>query len=244
MKKPSLDQSEPQRKFSDVSPTTPCAQNSGNTFPTACGPQDKNLEQGSPSTVPSPVEQATYFSHDKILLTESVDKQCVEEPLGLMPIEPAPLPSKYLKTQLTNRAVSQKKSFWKKHMYWILGIIALLIILFSVVGVIISRSRSSKVKIIDFTRNNTRDSVACAGLAVNQSEKWNMFVFSQSSSGQIELYASLDGETFEPATNISLEIPARVGSPLSATAEQDLQTRAIMVRNQIHENYSSTYITS
>ncbi|KAI1004487.1 hypothetical protein K3495_g3728 [Podosphaera aphanis] len=206
-------------------------QENGYTLPVLYfGPQERPLDYRNASAATSPVEQATtYYPEEKILMTDSVEKQCVEKKPTPVAVQPEFLLSKY-NNEAPNKPVEKKESFWKRHAYWILGIVVLLVILFSIVGVVIARLRPPKGQILEITRNNTLNSIASTGLTLLDKKTWNMHVFSQnSSSGQIELQVSLDGHKFEPPTNVSLTIPPRVGSPISATAEQDTVTGVIML---------------
>ena len=218
------------QKSTDVSPTTIYPQINANTLSTSFNPRERSIDHGSPSAATSPAEHATYFPDEKILITESNDKQCVQEQQVPATAPPVPLPPRYCKPEVQARPKSEQKPFWKRHLYWILGIITLLMILISVIAVVLARLKPSDTKPIEAIRNNTRNSVASTGLTLLDNKTWNMHVFSQNSTGQIALQVSLDGKTFEPPTNVSLTIPPRVGSPISATAEQDSQTHVIMVR--------------
>ncbi|CAD6506145.1 BgTH12-07075 [Blumeria graminis f. sp. triticale] len=217
------------QKSTDVSPTTIYPQINANTLSTSFNPRERSIDHGSPSAATSPAEHATYFPDEKILITESNDKQCVQEQQVPATAPPVPLPPRYCKPEVQARPKSEQKPFWKRHLYWILGIITLLMILISVIAVVLARLKPSDTKPIEAIRNNTRNSVASTGLTLLDNKTWNMHVFSQNSTGQIALQVSLDGKTFEPPTNVSLTIPPRVGSPISATAEQDSQTHVIML---------------
>ncbi|RKF66858.1 hypothetical protein GcC1_108002 [Golovinomyces cichoracearum] len=223
------DQPEPLKNTEVTSSKTNYPQTSAQTLATPYNTQGEIHEHGSSSTTTSPAEQSTYFSCEKIPLTDGGEKQRVEEPPGPIIIQPEPLPPNYYNARVLDRPVPVSKRFWKKHLYWILGILVLLIVLFSIIGVIVSRLKSPKEQTYEVKRNFTRSSVACTGLTLNDNKTWNMQVFSQNSSGQIELQVSLDGKTFEPAKNLSLTIPPRKESPISATAQQDSHTGVIML---------------
>jgi hypothetical protein len=125
-----------------------------------------------------------------------------------------------------------KKPFWKRHFLWILTIAILLVIFITTVAGLLSRPRKTKevtVEVSKVVTNSTLYSVASSGLFLKDGT-WNMHLFSQNHTGGITLQVSLDGESYEPYQNVSLTIPPKVGSPLSATAEQDPQTGVVMVR--------------
>lgn len=71
------------------------------------------------------------------------------------------------------------------------------------------------------TSNNTRNSVASSGLFLKDKTTWNMQTFTQNEQGNITYQVSLDGITFGKSSNMSLSIPAKIGSPLAATASTD-----------------------
>ncbi|KAI6245414.1 hypothetical protein HI914_06649 [Erysiphe necator] len=225
---PAPDQCEPSKNLDDISPMSNNGRKSSYTLTTPYT-NEKNLDQVSASTVTSPVEQSVYFPFEKIPYIESAEKQWVEEPPPPVIIQPAPPDSENVNSIIEKKSVLVRKPFWERHLYLILGIIALFAIFFSIIGVLISRLRPHKENIIDITQNFTRNSVACTGLTLNDSKTWNMQVFSQNSSGNIVLQVSLDGEKFEPATNISLDILPRKKSPISATAAQDNLTGSVML---------------
>jgi hypothetical protein len=56
-----------------------------------------------------------------------------------------------------------------------------------------------------------------------------MQTFYQNKTGGIYLQMSLDGKKFEPARNVALNIPPKIGSPMSATAGIDPVTGVVMV---------------
>lgn len=223
-----IDQPGPIKDLDDISPMTNHGRTSSQTL-TASNIHEKSLDHVCPSTVTSPVEQSVYFPFEKIPYIEGSEKQLVEDPPRPIIIQPTPLDSEYVNYKVENKSVLVTKPFWERHLYFILGIIALFAIFFSVIGVVVTRLRPHEESTIDVTQNFTRNSVACSGLILNDSKTWNMQVFSQNSSGNIVLQVSLDGEKFEPATNLSLDIPPRKKSPISATAEQDDQTGSVML---------------
>jgi hypothetical protein len=65
------------------------------------------------------------------------------------------------------------------------------------------------------------NSVASSGLFLKDETTWNMQTYWQTSDGTINYQVSLDGSTFSKAMNMSLSVPAKIGSPLSATASTD-----------------------
>jgi hypothetical protein len=83
--------------------------------------------------------------------------------------------------------------------------------------------------IISEIANNTRNSVASSGLFLRDKRTWNMQSYWQGQDGSIKYQMSLDGATFDNATNVSLSIPAKVGSPISAAASTD-NTGVVFVR--------------
>jgi len=120
-----------------------------------------------------------------------------------------------------------KKPFWKKHFLWIFGISLLLLILIVTLAGILSRPQKHNKEVSTVVTNSTLHSVASTGLKLKDGT-WNMHLFSQNTAGGVTLQISLDGDTYQPYRNVSLTIPPKIGSPLSATAEQDSQTGVIM----------------
>ncbi len=79
------------------------------------------------------------------------------------------------------------------------------------------------------SNNSTLNSVASTGLYLKDGTTWNMHLFVQNTTGVISLRVSVDGETYAISEQVFLTIPPKVGSPLSATAEQDSTTGVVMV---------------
>lgn len=150
---------------------------------------------------------------------------------------------------------SRKVPFWRRYMLWIIAGVVLLALVVAgvVVGITQVRNRASASKgasnalngtqtgvsganttvgapVINkiSVQNSTLASVASTGLTLADGT-WNMHLFSQKgTSRQITLQVSLDGIAYQPYQNVTLTIKPRVGSPLSATVEEDSQTGVIM----------------
>lgn len=122
-----------------------------------------------------------------------------------------------------------KKPFWKRYFLWILAAALLSLILICTVAGLAMRphNKDKKVLVSGTVRNSTLHSVASTGLFLKDGT-WNMHLFTQNTTGGITLQISLDGDTYQPYHNVSLTIPPKIGSPLSATAEQDKQTGVVM----------------
>ncbi|KAG9234426.1 hypothetical protein BJ875DRAFT_441313 [Amylocarpus encephaloides] len=136
------------------------------------------------------------------------------------PAVPAPVSSE---AHLPQR---QSRPFWKRHVFMIIAVLLLVIIVTGVLaGVLTTRNFNSNPKqeaiITVAVSNNSMSSVASSGLFLKDGTTWNMQTYWQNSYGTISYRMSLDGVTYKEAQNVTLRIPPRVGSPLTANAVTD-----------------------
>lgn len=161
----------------------------------------------------------------------------------------------YINADAELPARSNLVPFWRRYLLLIIAGIFLLLIIIAGVAVGINKAKangsvskaangslagsnttsSTELGVTNTTSvaklavtNSTRDSVASSGLWLKDGT-FNKYLFNQKSSGRITLQVSLDGETYEDYQNVTLTIPPKVGSPLSATAEEDSQTGVVMI---------------
>lgn len=177
----------------------------------------------------SPVEKAAaYYSDEKIcmLVADGIDvRQATSD------AHPQLVPPKYADSKLPERVYSPP--FWKRHVLWILtGVVLLIILIGILIGLVVATHKGKNgVSHKPVFTNNTRDSIASSGLFIQDGTTWNMHLFSQNETGGINLQVSLEGGGFQPSQKVPLTIQPKIGSPLSATAEQDKDTGVVMVIN-------------
>lgn len=113
-------------------------------------------------------------------------------------------------------------------MWLMTGVLILIILIGILVGLAVEshKGRNSQEPMVT---NNTRNSVASSGLLLKDGTTWNMHIFSQNTTGGINLQVALDGNQFQPPQKVPLTITPKIGSPMTATAEQDEETGVIMV---------------
>ena len=183
----------------------------------------------------SPVEKGTYFSDEKVMIARTPTRSPtyrltpeVEAPVVQNQNQDQNQTPPYYATPLPDRP--QQRPFWKRYLLWIVAIVLLLAIFIGVVvGITAHHHKSTKDSTSTTVSNNTLHSVASSGLFLNDKKTWNMQTFVQNTTGGIILQYSLDGKTFQNASNVVLDIKARVGSPMSATAEVDLTNGVVTV---------------
>lgn len=216
---------------------------------------------GSRNAAVSPVETAstttTYFPDEKIAIPIEVYDGIEVAPRrpsrGLEVVTASASPPQYTvggrQVNYTNADAElpdrpAKKPFWKRYFLWILAFVLLSVILVSTIAGLVMRTRNKgkKVAVSATIRNSTLHSVASTGLFLKD-DTWNMHLFTQNTTGGITLQISLDGDTYEPYRNVSLTIPPKIGSPLSATAEQDRQTGVIMASSVMVRNSRMAILT-
>jgi hypothetical protein len=189
----------------------------------------------------SPAEKNSYFPDDKIVMPVAtgleVDDGTRQPPSATGNSSLQPPGYQTLVAELPDRP---KKPFWKRHLVWLLLAVILILILAIILGKLFSHhSNDSKDrKLSAIIPNNTQNSVASTGLFLQDGTTWNTHVFWQNSTGGITMQMSLDGsKSYAASRKVSLTIPPKVGSPLSATAEQDEETGVVMV------GYTPVYLT-
>ncbi|CZR56945.1 uncharacterized protein PAC_06834 [Phialocephala subalpina] len=177
--------------------------------------------------VVSPVEKAVAYYPDEKICMPVADG--IEVRQATSDVHPQLAPPKYADSELPERAYSPP--FWKRHLLWILAGVVLLIILIGIlVGLVVATHKGkSELSHKAVVTNNTRNSVASSGLFLKDGTTWNMHLFSQNETGGINLQVSLEGGGFQPSQKVPLTITPKMGSPLSATAEQDEDTGVVMI---------------
>lgn len=176
----------------------------------------------------SPVEKAAYFPDDKICLSVSEGIEIQQATTDIAPQVALPPPKS---AEADSQKRQQQIPFWRRHIWWITGSIVLLLILISILLSLAFKSsggneNTTKKAIVT---NSTANSVASSGLFLRDGETWNMHLFAQNKTGSINLQISLDGSKFAAFQPVSLTIPPRIPTPMTATAEQDAQTGVVMV---------------
>lgn len=175
----------------------------------------------------SPVEKAAYFSDEKICMPVAEGMEVHQTGSDA---SPQLAPSEHSDAKLPEQAY--QAPFWKRHLLWLIAGVVLLIILIGILtGLVVatqySKNETQTIKAV--VTNATMNSVASSGLFLKDGTTWNMHVFSQNKTGGITLQVSLDGQQFQTAREVALTIPPKIGSPMSATAEQDEETGVVMV---------------
>jgi uncharacterized protein YpmS len=137
----------------------------------------------------------------------------------------------------------QKKCqpFWKTRFMWLVILLMIIAVSAVIVASILLHQRSTQTRqnadqnsTIAATKssvvqNSTIASVASSGLFLFNKTTWNMQIYNQKSSGDVQFRMTLDSSTFTSAQNVSLAVLPLKGSPLSATASTD-STGVVYVR--------------
>jgi hypothetical protein len=187
----------------------------------------------------SPAEKTAYFPDDKICMPVADGIELRE---AVSDSAPQLAPPKYAEADLPDR--QKRASLWRRHIWWIIASAVILIILIGILLGLAFKSHSGTTttrKVI--VTNSTANSVASSGLTLRDGTTWNMHLFAQNKTGSINLQISLDGGKFETVQKVPLTIQPRVGSPMSATAEQDQETGVVMVNmSQIYSCHESLIV--
>lgn len=201
------------------------------------------------------VEKRACYDEEKIFVTAMPEAQVNRRPSNAPEAvfaAPAPEPvlPKYKETfpeVLPGRP--DPIPFWKRHIKWLAaGMLGLAIILAIIVRVSVHAMNSKTTTTMTGSdvqavlgRNNTLKSVASSGLFLKDGKTWNTQVYWQSSNGSINMQFSLDGKTFQPAKQVKLTFPPKVGSPISATAELDSVGTVVVCFLQVLSQHSDNF---
>ena len=184
----------------------------------------QSISDGKQSVNCSPVEKVAYFPDDKVCVVELAGITENQNYNNNVPVSEVITPN-YSGVQLPAR--EPVRSFWRRHLWHIAVLVFALAIVGVVVGVVTRHLKKTSQPVA--VLNNTLHSVATTGLFLKDGVTWNMATFWQNTTGAINLQLSLNGATWQAAKAVKLTIPPKIGSPLSATAEQDSTTGVIMV---------------
>ncbi|KAK6584873.1 hypothetical protein PZA11_003097 [Diplocarpon coronariae] len=202
----------------------------------------------------SPVEKGTYYPDDKIVIMTPVDQgmeavqpnrrssnapelflaaPAAAAHRSIPPRPPVPpLPPYYAEASALARPAP--RAFWRRHLMWIIAIVGVILLVVGISVGLVSRtgndskkSGSAKALVTGPIPNNTQNSIASSCMLLNEGKTPNNFVIWQNATGELNLQVALRGTNFEPRKNISLTIPAKIGSPLSATTDVDWTTGVV-----------------
>lgn len=183
--------------------------------------------------VDSPVEKAAYFPDDKICLpvAPGIEIPQVSSSMVASSSLPEVAPPKYVE--------AKHPPFWRRHFWWIFASGIILIVLISILLGLAFKSppRRGTATRAPIVTNSTLHSVASSGLMLRDDTTWNMHLFAQNDTGGINLQVSLNGGQFETVQKVSLAIEPRIGSPMTATTQQDEDTGVIMVDTSCIEQF-------
>ncbi|PBP18204.1 hypothetical protein BUE80_DR011105 [Diplocarpon rosae] len=143
-----------------------------------------------------------------------------------------PLPPYYAEANIPPRPAP--RAFWRRYLVWIVAIVGVILLIVGVSVGLASRtnngskkSGSAEAVAAGPVPNNTLNSIAGSCMLLNEGKTPNNFVVWQNATGGLNLQVALTGTTYEPKQNITLDIPAKIGSPLSATTDVDWNTGVV-----------------
>ena len=190
-----------------------------------------NLSQRDDERYPiTVVPEGQVFTYEEKISYPSLASSSISQDSALNTLVGLPWDSyrtvTFSEAQLPVRA--EKQPWWKKRTILLLLLLILLLIGSIIGGIVYATSRrggggkiGSEFNSATLTGNSTKDSVTSSGLFLKDTTTWNMQTYWQDSYGNIKFQMSLDGKRFESLSNMTLTIPVKIGSPLSATASTD-----------------------